>query len=271
MKILDIALLAGIQASKEVLFQYKNGFETQKKTDNSFVTSADIMAHKIINQHLTPTEIPILSEEGNHFSYETRKSWKNFWCIDPIDGTLEFVNKTDEFAICIGLIENDKPKLGVLIAPAMNLLYYAEESIGSYKLQTSIDEVFALKSIQGKIDFIKENSIKLPLQHPENDKYIALSSKSFRNDLDEEYKQSLEKKHQNFQYKKIGSAIKLGIIAEGKANEFTRLRTVNFWDIAAGHAIAKFSGLQVNDYYTQQEISYKESSMKIRSYSMIWD
>ena len=94
MNYLDIALIAGIDAAKEVLFLYRNGFETQTKEDNSFVTSADIMAHKIINQYLAPTEIPVLSEEGNHFTFETRKQWKNFWCIDPIDGTLELVNKT---------------------------------------------------------------------------------------------------------------------------------------------------------------------------------
>ncbi len=270
MNYLDIALIAGIDAAKEVLFLYRNGFETQTKEDNSFVTSADIMAHKIINQYLAPTEIPVLSEEGNHFTFETRKQWKNFWCIDPIDGTLELVNKTDEFTICIGLIENDKPKLGVLIAPAMNLFYYAEESIGSFKLLTDIKEVFTLKSADEKINFIKQNSVKLPLQQPENKKYIALSSKSFRNELDEEYKKSLEKKYANIEYKSIGSAIKLGLIAEGKANEFTRLRPVNVWDIAAGHAVAKFAGLAVNDYFSGKEISYKEISMKIRSYSVIW-
>ena len=75
----------------------------------------------------------MISEEGKNISYEVRKNWNTFWMIDPIDGTKEFVKKNDEFTVNIALIEFGQPILGVVYAPALKVIYFAEKDYGSFK------------------------------------------------------------------------------------------------------------------------------------------
>ena len=121
-------------AGEEVLKIYNsNNFETKKKKDNSPITKADLLSNKILFEGLPKIEdYPIASEE-TPVDYNIRKTWEKFWMIDPIDGTKDFIAKNDEFTINIALIENNKPILGLIYAPALNELYWGIKNLGAFK------------------------------------------------------------------------------------------------------------------------------------------
>lgn len=264
-ELLEIALKTTLKATKEVLFQYENGFEVFIKKDHSPVTSADLKAHEIYIEELKNTNFPILSEEGDSYTHEIRSSWDKFWCVDPIDGTREFVEKTDEYCLSIGLIDKNTSYVGVLCAPSLNLLYFACEGLGSYKYILNIKKLLDLNF---NFEHILNNSIKLPIVC-KKENYTFLTSRTHRNQDDEDYLNKLKTQHQNLQVRKMGSAIKLGLICEGYANEYARLSYVNFWDLAGGHAIAKYANLPFISLLTKEEPTYNDENMKNKTYQLI--
>ena len=145
--VLDILNIA-IDAGKEILKIYKKNFNVDLKTDNSPITEADINSNNLIKKRLIEIEkkIPILTEESL-VNWETRRAWKKYWLIDPLDGTKEFINRNGEFTVNISLIENNSPIFGVIYAPEKSLLYYGIKNNGSYKLITQ-DNINALSEFK---------------------------------------------------------------------------------------------------------------------------
>nr|WP_185148150.1 3'(2'),5'-bisphosphate nucleotidase CysQ [Ornithobacterium rhinotracheale] len=269
MNLLEIATRAVALAGEEVLKQYQNGFSTETKADGSPVTSADLAANKILQKHVSFTDIPYFSEEGDKDSLQEIRNTPTYWIADPIDGTMDFVNKTDEYCVCLGLIENNTAKLGVLYALSLGLFYFGSDENPTRKFIGSPQE---LHKIALKSDFFEQlikNSKPIPtLELPKD--YTFLCSKFHMDKGTEEYMHTLEKKHQNLKIKSMGSVIKLGLIADRWATEYTRFRPVNFWDIAAGHAIAKYAGLKVYYPNTDKEITYDSEDLKVHGYSIHW-
>jgi len=142
---LELAIRAALKAGEAIIKIY-NGedFEVEFKGDNSPLTKADKAAHKIITSYLSNSSLPILSEEGSDIPYSERKDWSQFWMVDPIDGTKEFIKRNGEFTVNIALIENQKPILGVVYAPALKDLYFAEQGVGYLKMESicSIEETY---------------------------------------------------------------------------------------------------------------------------------
>ena len=127
----EIAKLAGA----EIMKIYAKGFEVQEKKDRSPLTTADLASHNLIIEQLeklTP-DIPILSEESTSISYAERSSWKNYWLIDPLDGTREFIKRNDEFTVNIALITEHSSSLGVVYLPVQNVCYTASRNQGAFK------------------------------------------------------------------------------------------------------------------------------------------
>ena len=128
-QIVEIAREAGA-----VIMEHFNAGLTdfESKSDNSPVTQADLDAHKIIAERLAKVSaLPIQSEEAP-VPYEQRKSWKDFWLVDPLDGTHEFVNRRATFAVLIARVTNGVPDLGVLHLPATGETYYSESGRGAH-------------------------------------------------------------------------------------------------------------------------------------------
>ena len=124
---LEIAISAALKAGEVIMEIYNSeDFEVELKNDDSPLTKADKAAHEIIVSYLTKSSLPILSEEGSDIPYAKRKNWNRFWMVDPIDGTKEFIKRNGEFTVNIALIENQKPVIGVVYAPALKDLYFAE-------------------------------------------------------------------------------------------------------------------------------------------------
>jgi 3'(2'), 5'-bisphosphate nucleotidase len=137
---LQVVLDTAHDAGNAIMKIYRNAFVIDYKDDASPITQADSLSNNIICTSLQKhyPNIPILSEENNHVPYNERKQWKSYWCIDPIDGTKEFIKKNDEFTVNIALIDHGIPVIGVVYAPAIGDIYYAQHSMGAYKNGTPL-------------------------------------------------------------------------------------------------------------------------------------
>ena len=192
-----IILQAGLKALE--IYQTKD-FEIKKKNDNSPLTRADLVSHEIIYKALSKhyPDIPILSEETcDLFSVSNPNNL--FWCIDPIDGTKEFIKRNDEFTINIALISNKKPIMGVIYAPALDQLYYASKGKGSF---------YETKKLSKKIIAKKADKYNL----------IFAVSRSHISDKTQNFLDSFVSKT----IKNIGSSLKLCIVAKGDVDCYPR-------------------------------------------------
>ena len=199
--------------------------KSEKKDDNSPVTIADIRAHNIIEETLTKSGWPILSEEGEHASYEVRENWDYFWVVDPLDGTKEFIKGNGEFTINIALVKRDAPIWGVVHSPVLDWTYIGGPKVGS------------LKST-GRLNYaqIKEKGRSLPGELPK--KLTVVASRSHGSPLTESLLNKWEKKHGEIDRISMGSSLKICLVAEGSAHAYPRAALTMEWDTAAGHAIA---------------------------------
>ena len=199
--------------------------KSEKKDDNSPVTIADIRAHNIIEETLIKSGWPILSEEGEHASYEVRENWDYFWVVDPLDGTKEFIKGNGEFTINIALVKRDAPIWGVVHSPVLDWTYIGGPKVGS------------LKST-GRLNYaqIKEKGRSLPGELPK--KLTVVASRSHGSPLTESLLNKWEKKYGEIDRISMGSSLKICLVAEGSAHAYPRAALTMEWDTAAGHAIA---------------------------------
>ncbi len=108
----------------------------REKDDRSPVTLADEVAHEILVDGLRANSIPatpVVSEEAEAAPFDTRRNWRRFWLVDPLDGTKEFIKRRAEFTVNVALIEDGEPVLGVVLAPALDLLYWAVKGRGAWR------------------------------------------------------------------------------------------------------------------------------------------
>jgi len=202
----------------------------QTKRDQSPLTQADLASHHIIIEALktlTP-EIPILSEEGEILDEKV----DTFWCVDPLDGTKEFIKKNDEFTVNIALIKEHQPVLGVIHVPVTNETFMALQGEGAFKIHNNQTQ-------------------RLTKQSDENHSppIFAVS----RSHLNEKTKAFIDR-HQATTIP-AGSSLKLTLLAEGKADAYPRFGTTSLWDMAAGHAILKETGGEIYNL-DQQTLVY---------------
>ena len=221
-KIDDIINIA-VKAGDIIMDIYNKDFSVVYKNDNSPLTEADKKSNDIICSRLKEIypEIPIISEENKEIPYETRKNWEYFWLIDPLDGTKEFIKKNGEFTVNIALIKKNRPIMGVIYAPALNLSYYAEEGNGAFKIND------------------KGQKHKLPLYNNKFSNAIrVVSSKSHYNTETESFINDLREIYDKVELLSIGSSLKICLVAEGVADIYPRFGPTMEWDIAAGDIIA---------------------------------
>ena len=127
-KYLFVAVDAALKAGEEILSIYTDpasDFEIERKADHSPLTIADRKAHVTIATILNETPFPVLSEEGKHLEYDTRRNWDVMWIVDPLDGTKEFIKRNGEFTVNIALVKAGVPIIGVIYLPVKKELYFA--------------------------------------------------------------------------------------------------------------------------------------------------
>lgn len=212
------------EAGTAILNEYQScGVGIEYKKDGSPVTAADKRSGDLISAQLLRyfPDIPVLSEEAVTIPYEERKNWKQFWLVDPLDGTKEFIKKTGEFTVNIAFIDNGCPVIGFIHAPVLNLTYIA---------------------FNGKSNRLNGNSLDDPeilSGRKVNRKNITVVAS--RDHAGPQVK-SLLKRLQDATTRNIGSSLKFCLVAEGTADLYYRDGTTMEWDTAAGQAIVEAAG-----------------------------
>ena len=250
-KNLEIAIKASMVAGKKIIEIYNSDdFDVSEKSDSSPLTIADKESHKLIVNFLSETGYPILSEEGSKIEHKKRKSWKTFWLVDPIDGTKEFIKKNGEFSVNIALVENQKTILGVVYAPALKVLYFAEQNLGSYKV-VNISSFECIN--EGKTQNLKESS------YPEI--YTIVVSKSHMNLETENYVNEIKNSKGKIELRSFGSSLKICKVADGEAHCYPRFGPTMEWDTAAAHAVAKYALCRLIDFKSKKELKYNKENL----------
>jgi 3'(2'), 5'-bisphosphate nucleotidase len=171
--------------------------------------------------------------------------------VDPLDGTKEFIGKRDEYTINIALIIDHEPVLGVVYAPALKILYFGHQLTGSYKIKT--DDNRSTERIINEASRIKASVI------PEKIRVVV--SKSHLNEETRGFINRLNEVIQMDHLRSFGSSLKLCRIAEGCADIYPRLGPTMEWDIAAGHAVARFADCCVIDLNTGTSLLYNKENL----------
>ena len=245
---LDINELIRIchDAGKAILEVYEKEFDVQTKADSSPLTQADLRSHTIITARLRELypEVPVLSEESADDSpYEVRQHWKQCWLVDPLDGTKEFIKRNGQFTINIALIQGSKPVAGIVYAPALDLLYYGDEEDGAFKVTGGQASRLPVSTARQSNALVIVGS--LSHSTPELEAFVA----------------EQRRKHGNVEFIGMGSALKICLVAEGKADLYPRLGPTMEWDSAAAHAVANAAGRKVFQFGTEEELVYNKPNL----------
>ncbi len=241
------AIHASIEAAEVLMEFYRTDVDVNIKKDGSPVTQADLASSKVIFDILSKTNIPILGEEHKNKEFSERSKWKQNWCVDPLDGTKMYIQKNDEFVVSIALIENNKTIFGVLASPVREKVLIGGQNLGVYLL-----------------DFKDENSIenwrKIETVKTKNNPLVVACSRSF-SQLNVDYAKIIEKEYGDFEYLKMGSALKFFELAEGNADMYIRFGPTMEWDIAAGQAILEELGGEVRSVKTGETLTYNKENL----------
>ena len=228
-----------LEAGHLALQLREKGLVKKIKSDNTPVSNGDLEVNKfILNKisEVTPN-IPIISEETS--DNKNNLNLKNFWLIDPIDGTYDYINNLEEFTINAGLIINNRPVAGLINAPAKERMFYSYEKGNAYEFN------------KGK----KINLSNMPLKKSENLKFISYSTK-IKPEIQNIY-DSLGVKENT----RMKSSLKFCVIAAREYDGYVAEPRAYEWDIAAGHAILEHAGGTVTDF-EGNEILYGKKDLK---------
>jgi 3'(2'), 5'-bisphosphate nucleotidase len=253
------AFHAAIQAGKQVLdVMDSDDYQISMKSDNSPISLADRMAHKTIGDFLMHTRIPVLSEEGRDIQFEERCSWDVLWIVDPLDGTRQFIKKRKEFTINIALISSGAPVLGVIYAPAYGVIYSGHKDKGSYKMSVeNLDEV-----MQYSYNEIYAKSVKMPSSSDKKPQaYTILASLNHTNRETTYFIEEMKAKHGEVVVEKMGSSLKMCLLADGLADVYARHTDTYEWDTAAAQVVLEGAGYTIKDIETGQPLVYNKESL----------
>ena len=227
-KWLELALEAARGAGAAIMLHHTQASIVEHKQDGSPLTYADEAAHRIIADHLAGSGLVVVSEEGEdlHLSVE------RYWLVDPLDGTKDFLAGNGEFTVNIALIDQGRPVLGVVFAPAIDAFYWGGEGTGAWR---------SLKGVEVELTaYTRSPSLRMAVSrfhdHPDVDIFAN------ENGIKERVA--------------IGSALKYGLLAAGVVDVFPRLVGSSEWDIAAGQAVLEAAGGQVLDWHTGKPLAY---------------
>ena len=224
-QLLELAQHAALEAGKAIMEVYAQPFEVYTKDDDSPVTQADLRASNIIKEILKPTGLPFVSEEDLP---PDRSQFNRYWLVDPLDGTVEFVNRNGEFTVNIALIDNKQPVLGVIYAPVMDKMW---------------DSVVGLSHCGCRTE------------RP----FTVLVSRSHRTpEVDEYINKVLRPAHPDLVIDTQGSSLKFARLAEGSADVYVCYSKTKEWDTAAADAILRAAGGKVLRISDGQPLEYSK-------------
>jgi len=217
------------RAGEAIMRIYDGEFAVERKADDSPLTLADLESQRVILEslaELTP-EVPVLSEESANAPWSERRDWTELWVVDPLDGTREFVKRNGEFTINIALIVAHEPVLGVVAAPAQDVLYWGARGQGAHRRRGAsrcVDEAAAGDAP------IRISAVATPLR--------VVGSRSHMSPATAAYLAGLP----SYAATGVGSSLKFCLVAEGSADLYPRFGPTSEWDTAAGQAVLEAAG-----------------------------
>jgi 3'(2'), 5'-bisphosphate nucleotidase len=265
-----LALRAAVAAGEDIMDVYGGAFAVDRKDDQSPLTEADRRAHARIAEILRPLGIPVFSEEGRGIPYEERRGWPLLWIVDPLDGTKEFIKRNGEFTVNIALIHDGCPVLGVVYAPAADVLYLGEASLGGFKLAADRAILKAMTTeMESSLERFVRLAVKLPFA-PAARPFTVVASRSHMNPETEAFIEARRGEHGGLEMVSIGSSLKFCLVAEGSADVYPRFAPTMEWDTAAGQAVAEASGARVVSASDGTPLAYNKSDLANPRFIVRW-
>ena len=214
-------------AGDAILEVYGREFAVQLKDDRSPLTEADQISHRIIVERVRALDesVPMLSEESALPDPATRRAWRRFWLVDPLDGTKEFLKRNGEFTVNIALVDDRRAVLGVVLAPALGRLYYGALGAGAWRR----DGAAVAKPIHVRSPAAQRPRVIGSRSHPSGElaHYLATLGPH--------------------EITPMGSSLKICLVAEGAADLYPRFGPTSEWDTAAAQAILESAGGRMID------------------------
>ena len=252
-ELLEMAIQAALLGGNEILGIYGHEFDVEFKEDKSPLTLADKNAHDAICRMLDGTGLPVLSEEGKNIPYDTRKNWSEFWMVDPLDGTKEFIKRNGEFTVNIALIRENRAVMGIIFVPVSRLLYFASSYSGARKVHVTDIEHYTTEELINEAEPLPSQIL------PE--KLTVVCSRSHMSPETLEFIENLKEGGKEPEFVSIGSSLKLCLVAEGKAHIYPRFGPTMEWDTAAGQAILEITGGKVTIAESNEPLRYNKVSL----------
>ncbi|MEX0645016.1 MAG: 3'(2'),5'-bisphosphate nucleotidase CysQ, partial [Parvularculaceae bacterium] len=228
-RLLDSMIMIALEAGAAAMRLYAGDFAVDAKDDASPVTAADRLAEEIILKGLASAapKTPVLAEESASEG-KIPELGREFFLVDPLDGTKEFVERNGEFTVNIALVRAGRPVLGVVYAPAVGRLYAGGLDLGAFRILTRADERAG-----------ERTAIKARLA-PQTG-LVAVASRSHRTAETDAFLKTLN----IATFAASGSSLKFCLIAEGAADIYPRLGRTMEWDTGAGQAVLEAAGGRV--------------------------
>ena len=224
------------QAGARIMQVYGRDFTVRAKLDESPVTEADQLAEALITPALRVLlpGVPVVAEEAAAagLAPAATELGTRFWLVDPLDGTREFVQRNGEFTVNLALVEQGRPVLGVVLAPALGQLYAGAAGLGAF-VQTGAD-AGSRRPIEARWPPAAGLTVLASRSHGDRgalERYLAGQRVA--------------------QVRPAGSSLKLCLLAAGEADLYPRLGRTMEWDIAAGQAVLEAAGGRVEDLQGQ--------------------
>lgn len=245
----ELAHAAGLA----ILEVYGGAFEVRLKADATPVTEADLRAHELLLRGLGELlpDVPVLSEEQAEIPFDERRSWSRFWLVDPLDGTREFVHRTDDFSVNVALVEGGRPVLGVVHMPVSGVTFAGVPGDGAWRRERD--------GAWGSI----------AVQAPVGRALTVLTSRSHANARTTAWLDALAP-NWDVHLERRGSAIKPCLIAEGRAHVYPRLGPTSEWDTAASQAVLEAAGGVLREVGTDEPLTYNKADLRNPEFYAAW-
>jgi 3'(2'), 5'-bisphosphate nucleotidase len=227
-KLLGLALQAARLAGGAVLTYFQQPLSVAHKQDGSPLTLANQAARQVIVSHLAGSGVTIVSEERE----ELHLNAERYCSVDPLHGTKDFLAINGKFTVNIAFVEQARPVLGVIFAPAIGDMYWSAEGFGAWRLRDGVQTAL-LPKVQSRAC---QMAVSRWHDHPDVDVFAAQNGISQR--------------------VAIGSALKYGLLAAAEVDVFPRLVGSSESDTAAGQAVLEAAGGEVLDWHTGKALHY---------------
>ncbi|HEY7887346.1 MAG TPA: 3'(2'),5'-bisphosphate nucleotidase CysQ [Steroidobacteraceae bacterium] len=230
-QLIEALLPAALAAGRATIEIYRSGFTVTQKADQSPVTAADHASEKIILEHLAriAPAVPVIAEEAVAAG-SIPQVGEEFFLVDPLDGTKEFIHRRGDFTVNIALIRRGTPTLGVVYAPVSGALYAGNAaSLRAFRCSHPAESAMSGPRAPLRVRSVPAAGITAVVSRshstPETDAYLSHYTVSDR--------------------VSVGSSLKFCLVAAGEADLYPRLGPTMEWDTAAGHAVLAAAGGKV--------------------------